>query len=307
MDEDEQYELDSAWGHQQELECMSLETCEGCGCEIDPNFCHCGEAIQSHNAYWSGHSPVPAGCQCGREPVDSPDESQETSMTFHDDIDNMIHAPGIKPEEYAAAAYRQAFDDPQEFDEFDEEIESDKQRAAASFRASEDAKITAVLTHPDDVVLLDWVSMGVPVILKLPKDHWLAEGVDPSPLAPYSLYDDNAGLECIYCGELGCKRVDLHGPEYDAQQEVEEYEEAARKVRWQTGRLNADERNSEITRIMQYYIEEEQRVVAADFEATRDIMQDLAEHQVNQGILSAVTFIFSLVATVFAVISWWHR
>lgn len=38
--------------------------CLGCGWEIDPETCHCGEAMNKHHM-GSGHSPVPAGCTCG--------------------------------------------------------------------------------------------------------------------------------------------------------------------------------------------------------------------------------------------------
>ena len=45
--------------------------CYGCGYEIDPDTCHCGDSINSHNI-GSGHSPVPMGCVCGY--VTPPDE-----------------------------------------------------------------------------------------------------------------------------------------------------------------------------------------------------------------------------------------
>lgn len=37
--------------------------CRGCGAEIDPGVCGCGEYIQ--HAY-DGHYPIPMGCNCGR-------------------------------------------------------------------------------------------------------------------------------------------------------------------------------------------------------------------------------------------------
>lgn len=39
--------------------------CSGCGNWIDPDVCHCGDAMDQHHT-GSGHSPVPAGCDCGR-------------------------------------------------------------------------------------------------------------------------------------------------------------------------------------------------------------------------------------------------
>lgn len=41
--------------------------CDSCGNEIDPDWCHCGERIDTHNLM-SGHNPVPMGCGCGRVP-----------------------------------------------------------------------------------------------------------------------------------------------------------------------------------------------------------------------------------------------
>lgn len=43
----------------------AIPHCEGCGNEIDPEYCWCGDAIKGHS--WStGHGPVPMGCVCGR-------------------------------------------------------------------------------------------------------------------------------------------------------------------------------------------------------------------------------------------------
>ena len=39
--------------------------CPGCGNEIDPYVCHCGDLMKAHDAY-CGHTPVPMGCDCGR-------------------------------------------------------------------------------------------------------------------------------------------------------------------------------------------------------------------------------------------------
>lgn len=51
----------------QELEQMGLYMskveCLFCHMTIDPNTCHCGDPVDSHNE-GSGHSPVPLGCIC---------------------------------------------------------------------------------------------------------------------------------------------------------------------------------------------------------------------------------------------------
>ena len=41
-----------------------IRYCAGCLNRIDPDYCHCGDAMESHGM-GSGHSPVPAGCTCG--------------------------------------------------------------------------------------------------------------------------------------------------------------------------------------------------------------------------------------------------
>lgn len=38
--------------------------CPDCKNKIDPDYCWCGSAMDSHDI-GSGHSPVPAGCTCG--------------------------------------------------------------------------------------------------------------------------------------------------------------------------------------------------------------------------------------------------
>ena len=40
------------------------EVCRGCGEEIDPDVCWCGDEMGKHTGY-EGHSPVPLGCECG--------------------------------------------------------------------------------------------------------------------------------------------------------------------------------------------------------------------------------------------------
>jgi len=43
------------------------EICPGCKAEIDPTCCGCGGSMD--HSPWEGHSPVPMGCNCLREPV----------------------------------------------------------------------------------------------------------------------------------------------------------------------------------------------------------------------------------------------
>lgn len=48
------------------------EFCAGCGQEIDPETCGCGDSIDH---YPDGHSPIPMGCECGRDlGIDDDDE-----------------------------------------------------------------------------------------------------------------------------------------------------------------------------------------------------------------------------------------
>lgn len=42
-------------------------TCEGCGQEIDPNVCYCGDEIKEGRGHDS-HYSVPMGCVCWRDP-----------------------------------------------------------------------------------------------------------------------------------------------------------------------------------------------------------------------------------------------
>jgi hypothetical protein len=59
------YEL--KWSYDGHLECPKCRApiCNGCGNEIDPNLCHCGDLITNHSIH-CGHNPVPLGCDCGR-------------------------------------------------------------------------------------------------------------------------------------------------------------------------------------------------------------------------------------------------
>jgi len=40
--------------------------CEGCGKEIDPDTCGCGDPIKGHGFGDGGHPPIPLGCDCFR-------------------------------------------------------------------------------------------------------------------------------------------------------------------------------------------------------------------------------------------------
>jgi hypothetical protein len=45
------------------------QTCELCGKEIDLSMCDCGIPLSEHTR-WDGHSPMPARCDCGEDPVE---------------------------------------------------------------------------------------------------------------------------------------------------------------------------------------------------------------------------------------------
>jgi hypothetical protein len=68
---------------QQLLEAVPSVICPGCGNEIDPEVCHCGE-IRSMHGPERGHSFVPAGCTCGyaKQPV-KPDPFEEWWKRVH--------------------------------------------------------------------------------------------------------------------------------------------------------------------------------------------------------------------------------
>jgi hypothetical protein len=42
-----------------------LVRCEDCENALDPDWCHCGDAIEDHRGMSHNHSPVPMGCTCG--------------------------------------------------------------------------------------------------------------------------------------------------------------------------------------------------------------------------------------------------
>jgi hypothetical protein len=41
-----------------------VPTCSGCGNEIDPDVCHCGDYVKDHG--FTGHHAIPMGCDCFR-------------------------------------------------------------------------------------------------------------------------------------------------------------------------------------------------------------------------------------------------
>lgn len=45
---------------------MPISICEGCGYQIDPETCGCGDPIEGHG-YAPGHGPIPMGCDCYRD------------------------------------------------------------------------------------------------------------------------------------------------------------------------------------------------------------------------------------------------
>ena len=51
------------------LEHFSSPVCSGCGLEFDPDCCWCGTALDQHGGD-EGHSFVPMGCECGKDPAD---------------------------------------------------------------------------------------------------------------------------------------------------------------------------------------------------------------------------------------------
>lgn len=44
---------------------MIRPRCGGCHNEIDPDCCHCGDAVQDHRGMSHNHGAVPMGCTCG--------------------------------------------------------------------------------------------------------------------------------------------------------------------------------------------------------------------------------------------------
>jgi len=57
--------------------------CEGCGREIDPDCCGCGDSKEHHaSAFSAGHPFVPMGCDCLREP----------ELTYDDIVELIVDA-----------------------------------------------------------------------------------------------------------------------------------------------------------------------------------------------------------------------
>ena len=59
-----------------------MSYCNTCQHEIDPDWCWCGDSVESHGLF-SGHSPVPMGCQCGY--VSSEEEVDELESLRRED------------------------------------------------------------------------------------------------------------------------------------------------------------------------------------------------------------------------------
>lgn len=64
---------------------MSREICDGCGNEIDPECCGCGEERDCHDSMWSGHPFVPMGCDCMRCSKDDSDCSPDCTAPTEGD------------------------------------------------------------------------------------------------------------------------------------------------------------------------------------------------------------------------------
>jgi len=46
---------------------QDTRTCPGCGQEIDPTICYCGNSPKDHDPFEMGHTFVPLGCDCLRD------------------------------------------------------------------------------------------------------------------------------------------------------------------------------------------------------------------------------------------------
>jgi hypothetical protein len=69
----ERAKIHEAIGHLQGFVGQERPRCEGCGNEIDPDWCWCGDAIKGHG-HTSNHGPIPMGCDCGRAAQETPVE-----------------------------------------------------------------------------------------------------------------------------------------------------------------------------------------------------------------------------------------
>lgn len=61
----ERAKIHEAIGHLQGFAGQERPRCEGCGNEIDPDWCWCGDSIKGHG-HTNNHGPIPMGCDCGR-------------------------------------------------------------------------------------------------------------------------------------------------------------------------------------------------------------------------------------------------
>ncbi len=71
----------------------SVTICSGCGYEIDPEVCHCGDLIKMHS-YGDGHSPVSMGCMCGYEVKPACKRSRVEQLTLPFDPAKGVRQPG---------------------------------------------------------------------------------------------------------------------------------------------------------------------------------------------------------------------
>lgn len=65
------------------IEELPAEICRGCGNEIDPDVCHCGDGPESseHSSSGGNHGFVPAGCECQYAPeVLQPEDETEPEL-----------------------------------------------------------------------------------------------------------------------------------------------------------------------------------------------------------------------------------
>jgi len=74
-----------------------VHTCLGCGQEIDPNCCGCGDTREAHgSAFNVGHSFVPMGCDCNREPPEPDGEAFRGREAAAYEAEQMAEARKLK-------------------------------------------------------------------------------------------------------------------------------------------------------------------------------------------------------------------
>ena len=169
-----------------------------------------------------------------------------------------------------------------------------KQLAADAFCAKQD-QLERFFTSIDGCRLVAGAAMGVPVVQVIPRD--------PSTAWETSCADSEE--ECIYCGEIGCPRVDIHGPEFEAQQETQEIEARDADERWKTGKLNQDERYYEIRDVAL-------DLIAKNSVEVRDWIGDSSHESLNRDMLAAadisetrIALLLVWVSVVAAGVIWW--